>query len=222
MYSQSAQLPVCTPLVSDSESAPEFLQRSDGMESFKYETHNSGSLGLLDYNLSDEIESWATTDDDFEPFDYHKRDEPNSLSSSSYSSSNNEETASAAELSTQSQGGHKLPGPPPFNTPPKLKTVEDVLSNHTGTEVADLRNLAISLARDAIFGKQEMIRCSLSGRKNSNTASLDEKKINYIKTVVRSRVPSMSEERFNLVWPLCRGSISKSCQVLRTKAKRKL
>ena len=96
------------------------MQRSDGMESFKYETHNSGSLNLFDYNLSDEIESWATTDDDFESFDYRKRDEPNSLSSSSYSSSNNEETASAAALSTQSDGGHKLPGPPPFNTPPKL------------------------------------------------------------------------------------------------------
>ena len=72
--------------------------------------------------------------------------------------------------------------------------MKDVLSNHTGTEVADLRNLAISLARDTIFGKQEMIHSSLSGKKNSNTATLDEKKINYIKTVVCSRFPVCLEK----------------------------
>ena len=56
-------------------------------------------------------------------------------------------------------------GPPPFKTPPKLLEVLDVLADHPGTGVANLRNLAISLAKDAIFGKDEMMRCSLSGRR---------------------------------------------------------
>ena len=53
-------------------------------------------------------------------------------------------------------------GPPPFKTPPKLLEVLDVLADHPGTGVANLRNLAISLAKDAIFGKDEMMQCSLT------------------------------------------------------------
>ena len=230
-FSLSPQLFLSTPLI-ESESAPELAQQSEKsdetetLEHFKSDTHNSGSLNHLDYYLSDEIDCWATTDDDFDPFNYHKNRcailyPVFPVNRISYSSSYNDGTV-ALPVSIYSVGGHKLPGPPPFNTPPKLQTVEDVIRNNNGTEVADLRNLAVSLARDSIFGKQEMIRCSPSGRKNSNTESLDKKKINYIKAVVRSRVPSMSEERFNLVWPLCRGSISKSSQRMCTKAKRKL
>ena len=98
--------------------------------------------------------------------------------------------------------------------------VQDVLADHPGTGIANLRNLAISLAKDAIFGKDEMMRCSLSGRKN--TASLDAKKLQYIKTIIHSRVPRMSDAEFESLWILCRGSISKSCQGLRNKAKKKL
>ena len=55
-----------------------------------------------------------------------------------------------------------------------------------------------------------MMRCSLSGRKN--TTALDEKKLNYIKTIIQSRVPRMSEIEFASLWILCRSSISKSSQ----------
>ena len=84
---------------------------------------------------------------------------------------------------------------PPFTTPPKLKSIEEVLADNPGNSVANLRNLALSLARDAIFGKDEMAKLSLSGRKN--TCSFDKKKMEYIKTVVRSKVPNMSEGEFN-------------------------
>ena len=84
---------------------------------------------------------------------------------------------------------------PPFTTPPKLKSIEEVLADNPGNSVANLTNLALSLARDAIFGKDEMAKLSLSGRKN--TCSFDKKKMEYIKTVVRSKVPNMSEGEFN-------------------------
>ena len=54
--------------------------------------------------------------------------------------------------------------PPPFSTPPKLKPVEEVMSNITGTDVASLRNLATSLARESIFGKDELAKKSSSTR----------------------------------------------------------
>ena len=109
---------------------------------------------------------------------------------------------------------------PPFSTPPKLRPIEEVLGDHPGSSVANLRNLALSLAREAIFGKEQMIKCSLSGRKN--TTCLDEKKLNYIKTVVRSRVPNMTQNEFDCIWGLCKSTISKSCQSLRNKTRRKL
>ena len=112
------------------------------------------------------------------------------------------------------------PDPPPFPTPPKLDSVETILLDNPGTAVANLRNLAVALARDGVFGKQEMAKCSLSGRKG--TASLDEKKMRYIRSVVQSRVPNMADVEFEYLWGLCRASISKSCQTLRNRAKRKL
>ena len=94
------------------------------------------------------------------------------------------------------------------------------MADNPGSSVANLRNLALCLARDAIFGRDEMVKFSLSGRKS--TCSFDEKKMEYIKTVVRSRVSNTSEGEFNGIWSLCKGTISKSSQTLRTKAKRKL
>ena len=86
--------------------------------------------------------------------------------------------------------------------------------------MANLRNLALSLARDVIFGRDERYKFSLSDQKN--TCCFDEKKVEYIQTVVRSRVPNLSEDEFNAIWGLCKGTIVKSCQTLHTKAKRKL
>ena len=113
-----------------------------------------------------------------------------------------------------------IPPPPPFSTPPKLFPVEQVMNDHPGTDVNSLRELAKALARDAIFGRDKLIKSSLSGRKN--TGNLDKKKMDYIKTVVHSRRPSMSDIDFENIWALCRSSISKSCQTLRTNARRKL
>ena len=113
-----------------------------------------------------------------------------------------------------------IPPPIPFVTPPKLKPVEKVMNDHTGNDVAILRELAIALARDAVFGREELIKNSLSSRKN--TGSLDRKKLDYIKTVLHTRRPNMSDVDFEQIWTLCRQSISKSCQTLRLNAKRKL
>lgn len=54
--------------------------------------------------------------------------------------------------------------------------------------------MAINLAKDPIFGKEEMIWCSLNGRKN--TATLDKKKPK-IKNI-QSRVPIMPETKSNI------------------------
>ena len=44
---------------------------------------------------------------------------------------------------------------------------------HPGSDVAKHSELAIALAQDAIFDKDELIRSSLGGRKNTGT--LDKK-----------------------------------------------
>jgi hypothetical protein len=62
-----------------------------------------------------------------------------------------------------------------FSTPHKLKTVEQVMRDNPGSIVASLGQLTTVLARDAIFGREELSRSSL-----------------YIKTLVQSRIPNKS------------------------------
>ena len=114
---------------------------------------------------------------------------------------------------------HVRPPPPPFATPPKLRPVEEVIKDHPGTDVSILRELTTALAREAVFGREELSKCSLSGRKN--TISLNKRKLEYIKSVVRSRVPEKSQVDFELIWKLCRSSLSKSCQTIRTNTKKR-
>ena len=58
-----------------------------------------------------------------------------------------------------------------------------------------------------------MKKNSLCGR--CGIGSLDTQKLEYIKTLVRSRVPEMSPIDFEPIWSLCRTTLSKSCQDLR-------
>ena len=74
--------------------------------------------------------------------------------------------------------------PPPFSTPPKLLPVEYVMNNNPGSDLASLRLLTTTLARDAIFGREERANKSLSGRKN--TGVLAQEKLDYMKTLVKS------------------------------------
>ena len=89
-----------------------------------------------------------------------------------------------------------------------------------GTTEKALRSLTTALAREAIFGRDDMAKRSLSGRKN--TVVLDQKKTDYIKTLVRSHVPNKSAVEFEFIWKQCRDSLSKSCQTLRTSKKKRL
>ena len=82
--------------------------------------------------------------------------------------------------------------PPPFQTPPKLQPGDE--KQYPGT---DLRTLTTALAKDAIFGQEDLLKCSLSGRNNTE-------KLNYIKVLVESRVPSKSQVEFEHIWTLCR------------------
>ena len=84
------------------------------------------------------------------------------------------------------------------------------MQNHTGSDIASLRMLTTTLAREAIFGREELAHksCSQAGENG-----LHKK---------RSRVPNKSAVEFEHIWMLCRGSLSKSCQVICTSAKRKI
>ena len=114
------------------------------------------------------------------------------LSSSSWSDQTSHQFGSRCN-----QQKSAVPPPPPFLTPPKLQPVEKVMGDHPGNDVATLRELAIALACDAVFGRQELIKNRLSGRKN--TGSLDRKKLDYIKTVVHTRRPTMSDVDFEQI-----------------------
>ena len=89
-----------------------------------------------------------------------------------------------------------------FNSIPKLQPVEKVMNDHPGNDVATLRELAIALACDAVFGREELIKNSFSVRKNIR--GLDRKKLDYIKTVIHTRHPTMSDIiDFEQVCTLC-------------------
>ena len=83
------------------------------------------------------------------------------------------------------------------------------MRNFPGTSVAALRALTLGLARDAIFGREALARSSLSGRKGTKT--LCQEKMNYIKTIVHSRIPHKLDMDFETIWTMCRVSLSKSC-----------
>ena len=104
---------------------------------------------------------------------------------------------------------------PPFSTLPGLRPVDQVMAEVPGKSIGELKRLTVALAKQSIFGEEEMARSSLRARRD--LLALDEQKVNYIKVLVRSRVPSKSEVDFEAIWKLCRESLSKACQLLRKK-----
>ena len=54
------------------------------------------------------------------------------------------------------QNDNYVPPPLHFNTPPKLKPVDQVKREYPGESPSDLRKLAGALARDAIFGRDAL------------------------------------------------------------------
>ena len=74
------------------------------------------------------------------------------------------------------------------------------MNNNPGADRVSLRAITTALARDAIFGREEPIKSSLSWRKNTGT--LPGEKLNYIKTLVQSRVPNKTQVEFEYIWSL--------------------
>ena len=70
------------------------------------------------------------------------------------------------------------------------------MNDNPGSDVASLRNLTISLAKNAIFSREQLCKCSLSGRKN--TAALNPQKLDYIMTLVRSRICNKPDVEFGV------------------------
>ena len=116
-------------------------------------------------------------------------------------------------LGGSGESGTQTIPPPPFSTPPKLRTMKHVMNNNPGSDVASLRILTVALGRDAIFGKDKLATKSLSGRKNMGVLNPDK----LIKTLIYSRVPQKSPVELEYIWTLCRTSLSKPCQMLQTK-----
>ena len=84
---------------------------------------------------------------------WHETIELLSGSTSSYSS-----TTSLSPPVIAPAAQHTFPTPPippPFGTPPKLTSVEQVLKDYPGVDTEGLRRLTVALARDAIFGRKE-------------------------------------------------------------------
>ena len=81
-----------------------------------------------------------------------------------------------------------------------------------GKDVNSLRLLALRLARDAIFGREQW---ALSGRGPLGKANL--KKLDYIRSLIESRIPNKSKVEYDCLCNMCHTSLSKSAQALRTK-----
>ena len=110
----------------------------------------------------------TSTDDDTDLLDIWKINPQSITSNSNYHSSSDNETmlsttpaVDSLQLSyssdTSTASISNISGIPAFFTPPKLRPIEEVLGDHPGSSVANLTNLALSLAREAIFGKEQMI-----------------------------------------------------------------
>ena len=69
---------------------------------------------------------------------------------------------------------------------PNLRPAKEVMRENAGTDKASLWALMKALAKKSIFGREELIKGSLSGRKN--TEVLDYKKMSYFKPLVRPRI----------------------------------
>ncbi len=92
--------------------------------------------------------------------------------------------------------------------------MEYVLREFPSTNSASFRLLAVALAQDAIFGREEW-QPNLSGRnKPGINGLLDPEKVEYIIAIVRIQVPHKSPVEFEDIWALCRQSLSKSCQLI--------
>ena len=87
--------------------------------------------------------------------------------------------------------------------------VEEVMNEYSGEQVSQLRKLASALACNSIFGKDALRAGSLRGGRQSKTQSLNKVKLNYIKTVIRTRVPNLSPIEFEAIWEKCHTTISK-------------
>ena len=74
------------------------------------------------------------------------------------------------------------------------------MRDNPGGELSTLRRLACALARDAIFGRDALRGRSLRGGVNNKYITLDKEKLNYIKSVIRTRVPEVSALAFEAVW----------------------
>ncbi len=72
------------------------------------------------------------------------------------------------------------------------------MSRYSGSDLASLRKLTTALAREAIFGREVLAQKRLSDRKE--TEQLDKEKLDYIKTLVHSRVPNKSAVDFEDTW----------------------
>ncbi len=90
---------------------------------------------------------------------------------------------------------------------------------YRGNDTASLRLLTVALARDCIFGRDVLVKRSIGGRQGYKP--LDPEKMEYIKALIRSRVPEKPKIEFEHIWGLCRTSVGKSCQGLRMSEKKK-
>ena len=100
---------------------------------------------------------------------------------------------------------------------PKVLPADDVMRDYPGNDIFTLRRLTTALAQDAILGKEALHRSSPSGK--NNTGCLEKRKLEYIKALVRSLVPTMADITFEAIWAKCCSSLSKYCQTLHVIAK---
>ncbi len=217
------QLPSCSDQVFQSSCVPEPAITKPPL--------SSPHVPTIDLSLSDEFECWEESDSDYitsysvgdhewnRPTPNTHFDDVSGYSGNEIALSPEPPTFSSSVASSRSVSPSQTIPPISFSTPPKLKTVEQVMNENTGTDAASLRRLTTALAREAIFGKEEMARKSLTGR--NSTGELDREKVDYIRTLVHSRVPKKQNVEFESMWKWCRGSLSKSCQTLRNSLKKK-
>ena len=95
------------------------------------------SIPFQYYDFSDELDSWDTstgTDDELSLLHLSQQTRSNSISSTHCSFSSGNSTETVPESTEQ----YTNFGPPLFNTPPKLREIQDVLGDHLGTGIANL------------------------------------------------------------------------------------
>ena len=113
---------------------------------------------------------------------------------------------------------HSLPSTS-INKLALLKSVVDVLNASRNLLIpGKASTLAVKLAREAFFGEEVLLKCTVAGGRGFYALPVDE--LRDMKAVIWQQFSTMPQSKFKAVWKDCLEAIGQACKRARDKSKR--